>query len=235
MLAAFIAGAALLTGSVALADGIGILPTTVQIDAAHRVATITIVNNDPVVHAFQITPFAWSQVDGQDKLTPTTDLLVSPPVFTVISNGQQSVRFALRNAAPVASELTFRIMLRTAPTDTVPIGSAAQMRIGFSLPVFIASPQGGGPKLTCSYRDLGHNRLALTLENTGTAHIHIARVRLADAQGTAVDLPSARYLLADTKATIKVAASRPLIGETIDAKITFDHGPTVDVVAHRAG
>ena len=235
MLAAFIVGAVLLTESAALADGIGILPTTVQIDATHRIATVTIVNNDPVLHTFQITPFAWSQVDGHDSLTPTTDLLVSPPIFTVIASGQQAVRFALRNAAPVASELTFRIMLRTAPTDTVVLNSGTRMRVGFSLPVFIASPQGGTPKLTCSSRELEHNRIALTLQNTGTAHVHLVRLRLADERGTAVDAPMAQYILAETRTVLNLSAARPLKGDTINAKMTFDQGPPVDVAVHRAG
>jgi fimbrial chaperone protein len=237
---------ALLPRSAALADdGIGIQPTIVQIDAAHRIATVTIANHDPDLHTFQITPYSWSQVDGQDKLTPTTDLLVSPPIFTLISEGEQVVRFALRNPAPVAGELAFRIALRTAPTDTLPLHFGVQMRLSFNLPVFIASPQGGAtasppggaPKLTCTYRDLGHNRVRLTVENSGLAHVRVVHVQLADAHGTPVDAPSARYVLSGARATVDLSASRPPIGETIDAKITLDQGqgPAVDVVAHRDG
>jgi fimbrial chaperone protein len=235
MLAAFIAGAVLLTGSSALADGIGILPTTIHIDAAHRIATVTIVNNDPTLHTFQITPFTWQQINGQDKLTQTTDLLVSPPVFTVIANGQQAVRFALRQAAPVADELTFRILLRTAPTDTVPLGSMAQMRVGFSLPVFIASPQGGSAKVTCSYRDLGHNHIALIVENSGLAHIHMLHVRVADDRGTLYDGGTAQYVLAAAKATMNLAASRSAAGDKISVRLSVDQGDPIEVVAHRAG
>jgi fimbrial chaperone protein len=223
--------------SAVLADGIGILPTTVKIDAAQRIASITIANHDPELHAFQITPYSWSQVDGRDKLTPTTDLLVSPPIFTLLSEGQQVVRFALRNAAPVASELTFRILLRDTPTptDTVEVTSDVRMRLGFSIPVFIASPQGGAPKLTYSYRGLGHNRVRLTIANSGTAHVRVLHVVLADAQGTPVDAPSTQYILPGASAAIDLSASRPMIGETIGAKITFDQGSPVNVVVHREG
>jgi fimbrial chaperone protein len=219
----------------ALADGIAISPTNVAIDVAHRIATVTIANHDPVLYTFQITPYSWSQIDGQDKLTPTNELLVSPPIFTLISEGQQIVRFALRNPAPVANELTFRILLRTAPSDTAPPNSELQMRVGFSIPVFIASPQGGEPKLTCGYRDIGHDRVEFSIENSGTAHVHVVHVRLADARGTSVDAPVAQYVLAGATATIRLAASRPVMGETIDAKLTFDQGPPVDIVVHRDG
>jgi fimbrial chaperone protein len=42
--------------------------------------------------------FAWSQDAGQDILQPTTDLLVSPPVFTVQPGQSQLLRIALRGA-----------------------------------------------------------------------------------------------------------------------------------------
>jgi fimbrial chaperone protein len=224
---------ALLPRSAVLADGIDILPTTVRIDTAHRIATVMIANHDPGLHTYQITAYSWSQVDGHDKLTPTTDLVVSPPIFTVLSEGQQMVRFALRNAAPVASELPYRILLRAAPTDTQLLGSLK--RISFSLPVFIASPQGGAAKLTCSYRDLGHNRVRLTLENSGTAHVHVLNVRLSDAHGVPVDASEEFYVLAGARFTLNLLASRPIIGE-IGATITFDQGQApVDVVVQRAG
>jgi len=233
------ANAALLPRSTALADdGIGIEPTTVQINAAHRIATVTVANHDPDTHTFQITPYSWSQVGGQDKLEPTTDLLVSPPIFTLISEGQQIVRFALRNAAPVAGEIPFRISLRTAPTDTVALDSGVQLRLGFSLPVFIASPQGGAPKLTCSYRDVGRKRVRFTIENSGTAHVHVVHVRFSDAQGNPVDSPTTQYVLPGGSATVSLPASRPVVGQTIDATITLDlglgQGPIVKVVVQRA-
>ena len=232
---AVIASATLLR-SVALADGIDILPTTVRIDAANRIATVMISNHDPMLHTFQITPYSWSQVNGQDRLTRTTDLVVSPPIFTLLSEGQQIVRFALRDAAPVATELTFRILLRPAPTDTMPLNSPLRMRIGYNLPVFVASPQGGAPKLTCSYRDLGHNRVRLTIENSGTAHVHVLHVRLADAHGIPADAPAGLYVLGGATATMDLSASRPMIGETVDAAITLDQEqPPVEVVVHRAG
>ncbi len=234
---AVVATAGLLTTGSALADGIGILPTSVQIDVAHRIATITIANHDPVTHTFQITPFAWNQADGQDKLTPTTDLLVSPPIFTLISEGQQVVRFALRTPAPVANELTFRILLRTAPTDSQALSSDVRLRVSFSIPVFIASPQGGAPNLTCTYRDIGRNQIKLTIENSGTSHVHIEHIRLADAHGTLVDDAAAQYVLAGTKATLSLAAARPFAGASIDAKVTLDQdqgeGAPVDIVVHR--
>lgn len=193
-------------------------------------------NHDPVMRTFQITAYSWHQVDGQDRMTPTTDLVVSPPIFTVLSQGQQIVRFALRNAAPVATELTFRVLMRAAPTDMLPADPTVKMNIGYSLPVFIASPQGGAPKLECSYRDLGHNRVRLTIENTGTAHVHVLHVQLADAHGIPADAPEGLYVLGGARAIMDLSAKRPVIGETIDAAITLDQEQApVEVVVHRAG
>ena len=55
--------------------------------------------NDEREVLVQAEVMLWEQVDGEDRLTPTRDLLVSPAVFTLPPNGSQLVRVALRSAA----------------------------------------------------------------------------------------------------------------------------------------
>jgi fimbrial chaperone protein len=224
--------AALLTGSAAVADGVGIIPTTVIVDQNHRIATVTVANHDATT-TFQVTGYAWSQADGADKLAPTTDLLISPPVFTLLPQGQQTIRLALRNPAPVAGELAYRISLRNTPTEAAAPGSAIRLKVQYSLPVFIASPQGAQPQLSCAFRT-PPGRVELLIANGGLAHAHITHVQLRDANGTLVDQASARYVLAGANAQLTFAVKGHVVARSLEGQLQFDQGlPPQQFVATR--
>jgi fimbrial chaperone protein len=227
----------LVTGHAAFAEGVGVLPVRVYIDAKHRVQTIVISNHDAVNHVFQVSTFRWSQAGEREIQTPTDDLIISPPVFTLIPESQQVIRIALKNPAPVASELTYRLLLRMvgAPADETSVSvSGLGLRLQFSVPVFVASPQGDVTKLAWSYRDLGANKLELTIANTGTSHAHVEHLTLSDSRGSAYDDSINRYVLSGNTVVVQLHTSRPLTADTLNARVTFDTGSAPQqIVIHR--
>jgi fimbrial chaperone protein len=223
-------------GQVAFAAGVGVSPVRVDIDDRHRVQTIVITNHDTFNHVFQISTFRWTQAGSREIQAPTDDLIVSPPIFTLIPESQQVVRIALRNPAPVATELTYRLLLRAAGTDLDDAThslSGLSLRMQYSIPVFIASPQGLGAKLDWSFRSTGPNTIELSIANLGIAHVHIERIALSDDAGTLYDDAVARYVLAGNTLSLAVRTSRLPSGESLAARVRFDTGSPQQVVVHR--
>ena len=79
----------------ALAGNFSISPVRLDLSAAARTAALTVRNNDREV-LVQAEVLLWEQHAGEDRLTPTRDLLVSPAVFTVPKDGSQLESSQLR-------------------------------------------------------------------------------------------------------------------------------------------
>src|SRR6185436_10193437 len=94
------------------AGSFSISPIRLDLSAGAKTAALT-VRNDAQEVLVQAEMMLWEQVDGEDRLTPTRDLLVSPAVFTLPPNGSQLVRVALRHVpADVTRELAYRLILQ---------------------------------------------------------------------------------------------------------------------------
>jgi fimbrial chaperone protein len=223
-------------GRAASAEGVGVSPVRVDIDEHHRVQTIVITNHDAFNHVFQITTFRWSQAGSREIELPTDDLIVSPPIFTLIPESQQLVRIALRTPAPVATELTFRLLLRSAGADADDAThslSGLSLRMQYSIPVFVASPQGESPKLDWSFRNSGPGAIEVSVANLGTAHVHIEGIGLRDDSGAVYEEAVARYVLAGNTVSFAVRTTHPLTGGNLAARVRFDTGSPQQVVVYR--
>ena len=127
------------------AGSFSISPIRLDLSATARTAALTVRNDDREA-LVQAEIMLWEQVDGQDRLTPTRDLLVSPAVFTLPPNGSQLVRVALRSPpADATRELSYRLILQEVPQTASPGFSGLQVALRLSVPVFVAIAGTTGP------------------------------------------------------------------------------------------
>jgi fimbrial chaperone protein len=121
-----------------------------DLSAGTKTAALT-VRNDAQEVLVQAEMMLWEQVDGEDRLTPTRDLLVSPAVFTLPPNGSQLVRVALRHVpADVTRELAYRLILQEVPQPANPDAAGLRVTLRLSVPVFVATAGATGPDLAWS-------------------------------------------------------------------------------------
>jgi fimbrial chaperone protein len=183
----------------ACAGTFSISPVRLDLSAATRTAALTVRNEDREV-LVQAELMLWEQVDGEDRLTPTRDLLVSPAVFTLPPNGAQLVRVALRSPPPATRELSYRLILQEVPPAAKPGFTGLQVTLRLSLPVFVAPPDATGPKLTWSAVTTADDHLVIAARNEGDAHARIHSFAVAPAAATAgadapLVQPVATYIL----------------------------------------
>ena len=177
------------------AGSFAISPIRLDLSTTTRSAALK-VRNDAQQALVQAEIVLWEQVDGEDRLTATRDLVVSPAVFTLAENGSQLVRVALRGApAEPARELSYRLILQEVPQSANPDFSGLQVALRLSVPVFVAQAGTTGPALTWT-AEAGDGDVLVKAQNSGDAHARVLGFTIEPADGGAtLAQPVAAYIL----------------------------------------
>lgn len=196
-ISAWVGLAALVALSPAFAGTFTISPLRVDFADATGVSVLTVRNEDARPVVVQTQGLAWSQEGGQDALTPSRDLLVSPAVFTLPAGGSQLVRVALRRGVDPVRELTYRLLLQEVPQAASPEFSGLQIVLRLSVPVFVEPLAPATPQITWVAARGDDGKLSLSARNDGSAHARIHRfsVKTADGATTVLDQPQLAYVL----------------------------------------
>jgi len=188
--AALAAGLAMLcwlvSGGSAGAAAFFVNPIRADLSAKHGVAALTVTNGGAAPSVIQLEVLAWSQRDGQDVYLPSTELLATPPIFTVPAGASQIVRIGLRRAVDPRDELSYRVYLREVPAPPRPdfVGLTVALRMG--VPVFVAPASGvASAALRWTVAPAGPGQVRLTVSNAGTGHAQITGFTLAQGAASA--------------------------------------------------
>jgi len=174
LVANLIALSVLATAEAAVAGTFSISPIRVELSAQQRTEALTVRNEagDKEV-VVQAQAFAWSQQDGQDVLTETRDVIVTPPVFTMAANSQQIVRVAVRRAADANRELSYRLILQEVPPEAPKNFTGLQVALRLSLPIFVAPQAAAAPQLSWSSVWQDDGSLQVMAKNHGNSHLQV--------------------------------------------------------------
>ena len=170
----------------ALAGTFHVSPLRVDVGGISRSGVITIRNDSPTDSVvIQTRSFKWSQLDGEDVNSPTTDLIVNPPIFTLKPGGQQVVRVGARDLRLAASsdvELTYRLLFTEVPQARSDSEKGIAMTLNLSVPVYFEprsiSNEKTPPKITIRRND--KDNLVAQIVNEGSRSIKITNIQLVD-------------------------------------------------------
>jgi fimbrial chaperone protein len=174
-----------------------ISPLRVELSSSAQTGVLTIRNQEATPVVVQADTRLWTQADGQEQLSPTRDVLVSPAVFTIPANGSQIVRVALRRAPDAERELSYRLILTEVPQPANPDFTGLSVALRLSLPVFVAPAEKAEPQLDWSATRNADGRLALAARNSGNAHARVLNFTVTSATGNggAVAQSTTAYIL----------------------------------------
>src|SRR5512137_1707844 len=167
----------------AVAGSFSISPLRVDFAANSSTAALTVRNSDATEMVIQTQGLAWSQENGEDTLTPSRDLLISPAVFTLPPGGSQLIRVALRRPVDPLRELSYRLTVQEVPQQAKPDFTGLQVALKMSLPVFVAPAAAAEPQLNWTAARGADGRLSVTASNAGAAHARIHRFSITTADG----------------------------------------------------
>lgn len=199
------------------AASLQISPVSITFRAGQGASAITLQNQGDAPVYGQVRAFAWTQRDGEDVLTETTDLVVSPPIIEIGPRATQMIRLILKPGAPAATERSFRLLI-----DEVPRGDNAEsgvnIRLRYSVPVFAVPAGDPAPVLAWNvFRQDGN--WMLRVANGGGLHAQLGATTLRNAAGTEMDVSKGLlgYVLAGQQRTWKLPVAQDA---RLEGKIT---------------
>ncbi|WP_238376588.1 fimbrial biogenesis chaperone [Luteimonas abyssi] len=154
-----------------------VAPTLVTIAPQRAADGLMLRNSGERPLIAQVRVFAWTQDAGEDRLTETEDLAVSPPMIEIAPGAEQLVRVVRRIDAPDAIEGSYRVIVDELPDPTRPVADDMGLNFVFrySIPVFLEPVQPATSVLHARLVDVAEGR-ALEVENLGTARAQIADI-----------------------------------------------------------
>jgi fimbrial chaperone protein len=201
-------------------------PVRVTLSSSLPVAAITVSNSGTEASVIQLEPSRWTQQGDQDVLTPSHEILATPPIFTLAPGASQIVRVGLRRPSAAQQELTYRLVLREVPPPQ-PISQGLRVALAISMPVFVASAHPSFSNLQWQASRLADGRIHLQATNSGDAHVQIGAIELSFADGASpvVRQSVATYLLPGSTRgwTFKSAADVPS-GSALRLRASTDAG-----------
>jgi fimbrial chaperone protein len=153
-------------------------PVRVTLSAGHAVAALTVRNVGADASVIQLETSRWTQQAGKDVLTPSREILATPPIFTLAPGASQIVRVGLLRALPAQGEVTYRLILREVPPPQ-PIAQGLRVALAISMPVFVVAARPSFANLQWQAVRLGAGSIRLQATNTGNAHVQIGAIELS--------------------------------------------------------
>ena len=185
----------LVASACAFGSGLQVAPTSIELPPGQAADGLWLSNTgDGLLHA-QVRVFHWTQEGGEEKLSPSRAIAISPPMLQLDAGVRQLVRVIRAGAPPSGNEDAYRVIVDELPVDeSHPNADASASRQGglqyvlrYSIPIFI-EPLGStatakvAPKLSGKLLHDGPQAV-LEVVNSGTGHAQLGNLILIDAQG----------------------------------------------------
>lgn len=102
-------------------------------------ATITLRNDRARAVFYQVSVLRWWQENGQDRYDRSTDLIASPPQFSLAAGSSNIIRLGFRQPIPSPTERAYRVMVAEVPPDNdrPSNGGHIQFAMQYAIPVFV--------------------------------------------------------------------------------------------------
>jgi fimbrial chaperone protein len=219
-----------------LAGQFTVTPVRIYMAPKDKAVAVTINNEGDEELVMQADLYLWKQKpNGEDDLTLTEDMFLSPPIIKMAPKSRQVVRLARLKASKPTEQLTYRMIVREIPEakDTKK-DLQLQIALAFSMPVFI-TPANAKPKLDCTTERVSAELIKAVCTNSGNAHSHPVSFALTNNSGdTLASQDSGAYLLAgitrsfDLKSTKgSIPAGKAKLSVTLDDTTTRDYDVTI--------
>ena len=156
------------------AQVLAVQPVNIFLHAGEQATTLGVTNQAATDTAVQVRAYLWTQKDGVDTLTPTNDLLVSPPIATISARSTQIIRL-VQKTSPAQKETTYRILVDQIPSAASP--GMIRIVLRLSIPIFAEPMVRANPHDTFKLERHG-DTLTLIGSNDGNRHDALHKLEL---------------------------------------------------------
>jgi fimbrial chaperone protein len=117
----------------ASAGSLKVNPVHINLPADLQSVSLKMTNGDASPVSVRVVTYAWTQAGGRDVYTPTTNVILSPPMFTIPGRQTQHVRIGLRNRAGSGA---YRVIFEEIPRNQ-PVNGQIQINLRLNLPLYV--------------------------------------------------------------------------------------------------
>ncbi len=223
------------SGPAALAaSSLQISPVNLEVPAPGAASKITLENPGGEALNAQIRIYKWVQINGQDELVPTRDVVASPPALKLAPGKKGVVRVVRVNKSPATSEETYRLVVDEVPKPIKPGQSGVSFALRYSIPVFFS--QAGLESDVAWSASFSGGKLILQAQNAGQRRVKVSALKVVNSSGKIIIVAEglAGYVLGQSSKTWAVGGKAKSISGTIKIIAKSDIGPievTTNVVA----
>jgi fimbrial chaperone protein len=225
----------LFAAAAAKAASLNVAPILLDVTAPGAATTLTLRNHQDRALDVQIRVFRWQQVDGENRFTPTQDVVVSPPMTTLAPGTDYVVRVVRVSKQPVVGEESYRVIVDELPDPTRRRNGTVAVVLRYSIPVFFVAPDAQEAKVGWSVERRGGS-LLVGATNTGGRRLRIASLAIKDAKGKTLTALQglAGYVLGGATMQWPVgAASAATASRVASVEAESETGPIHAIIAPR--
>ncbi|MGH6781252.1 MAG: fimbrial biogenesis chaperone [Sphingomonadaceae bacterium] len=172
----------LAAGAPVQASSLRVAPVCLDIRAPGATATIRVWNDAPQPVNVQIRIFRWNQQDGEERLVPTQDVVVSPPITTLAGGGENIVRVVRVAKKPISAEESYRVIVDELPDPARRNTGTITLVIRHSIPVFFGGTRGKDSAIDWSVQRRAGG-YQVSARNTGAGRLRLSNLILHAGNG----------------------------------------------------
>ncbi|WP_294307713.1 molecular chaperone [uncultured Sphingomonas sp.] len=208
------------------ASDIRVAPVAIDPLPGARTTSLTLSNAEQRPVRVQVRVMKWTSRDGIDVLTPTNDVVASPPFSTLAPQQQYLIRVVrTAKAAPVGEE-AYRVLIDEVPEPTRAQPGTVNLVVRQSIPAFFSDIPRRMPDVEWRI-DRSGGGAALIGRNKGNRRLRVADLQLiAGSQQLLARSGLVGYVLAGSELRIPLNPGTALPGGTdLRMRAVSDGGP----------
>jgi fimbrial chaperone protein len=209
-------------------------PTLLEIGSKVSATRLMLSNTGDSPVAAQVRVYSWRQPNGQDRLVPSEQVVVSPPIVELPAGREQVVRVVRVGPPAGDSDDCYRVIVDELPRAGSAEGATVKLRMRYVLPLFVRAADARAPDLSCTIDEEG---VQLACQNGGGRAAQLGASRLIGQGAEVVNLSEGLfgYVLPGSRRVWNLAAHSPALkGQTLrletrlnghPAKLAVDRAP----------
>ncbi len=120
----------------ATAASLRVAPIKLDVSSGSTGTTLRVWNTERTPIGVQVRVYRWIHKGNTDTLTPTTDVVVSPPIATLKPGGENLIRIVRVAKTPIATREMYRVLVDQLPNPQGHKAGVVSVLVRHAIPLY---------------------------------------------------------------------------------------------------
>lgn len=120
----------------ASAASLRVAPVMLDVTGGAATTTLKVWNTDKAPVKIQVRVFLWTRDGNEDVLTPTKDVVVSPPLSTLKPGAENLIRIVRVADTPVTGREAYRVLVDQLPDPKAKKAGVVSILVRHAIPLY---------------------------------------------------------------------------------------------------